>query len=61
MESKQKEVTKVRPIYIVLLIIAGILYIVNSCIMQSDICYRLCIAEHEILHLTGEHSGALHK
>ena len=61
MEKDERDVTSVQPLYIVLLIAAGILYIMNSCIMQSSLCVRVARAEHKLLHLTGEHSGVIPK
>jgi len=58
MEKDKKELLSVRPSYVIALFIAVILYVVYSCVMHSDLCYRLCIAEHKLMHLTGEHQGA---
>lgn len=57
MEKGKENSLSVRPKYVISFFIAIVLYIIYSCIMHSDLCYRLCIAEHRIMHLTGEHEG----
>jgi hypothetical protein len=61
MEKDNRDMLNVRPAYVVALFIAIVLYVVYSCIMHSDLCYRLCVAEHKLLHLTGEHQGSCPK
>lgn len=61
MEKDNRDMLRVRPAYVVALFIAIVLYVVYSCVMHSDLCYRLCVAEHKLMHLTGEHQGVAPK
>ncbi len=61
MEKDKKELLSARPGYVIALFIAVVLYVVYSCVMHSDLSYRLCIAEHKLMHLAGEHQGAYPK
>ena len=41
----------VRPIYKKLLIMAIVIYVIGSCIMMTDLYYRLGVVEHKLYHV----------
>lgn len=45
------EVT-IKPAFKILLLIALVIYIIGSCLIQADLYNRLGNVEHELMHLT---------
>ncbi|MFH0764256.1 MAG: hypothetical protein V1927_04575 [Candidatus Omnitrophota bacterium] len=42
--------SSVRAVYKKLLIAAIVIYIIGSCMIQADLCYRLGMIEHKLCH-----------
>ena len=57
MEKNKTAQIPVRPIFKKLLVIAIAAYVIGSCIIQADLCYRLGEMEHTVMHLS---SGCHH-
>ena len=51
----KKESIIVKPIYKKLLIAAIVIYIIGSCIIHTDLYYKVSKIEHELCHTSYEH------
>ena len=49
---------KVKPVYLVFLILAVVFYVASVCAIHADLYKKVCTIEHQLMHMQNAHDAS---